>query len=116
MAEVASEELGAWQVAHAALVELSRSRAGLDFDEGRWLLSARRSQAHARLGYGSFTEYIERLFGYSPRLTHDKLRVAEALASLRRSGFGAERGAANAGISRRHALQLLTEHAWQRSA
>jgi hypothetical protein len=80
MAEV--EEPGEWQAAHAALVELARTRAGLDYDEGRWLLSARRSQAHARLGYGSFTEYIERLFGYSARLTHDKLRVAEALESL----------------------------------
>jgi hypothetical protein len=80
MAEV--EGPGAWQAAHAALVELARTRAGLDYDEGRWLLSARRSQAHAQLGYGSFTEYIERLFGYSPRFTHDKLRVAEALESL----------------------------------
>jgi hypothetical protein len=82
MAEGAAEKPGDWQVAHAALLELARSRAGLDFDEGRWLLSARRSQVHARLGYGSFTEYIERLFGYAPRLTQDKLRVAEALENL----------------------------------
>ena len=68
MAEGAAEKPGDWQVAHAALLELARSRAGLDFDEGRWLLSARRSQVHARLGYGSFTEYIERLFaGPTPR-------------------------------------------------
>jgi RuvA, C-terminal domain len=37
---------------------------------------------HRQLGYGSFTEYIERLFGYAPRVTHDKLRVAEALERL----------------------------------
>ena len=31
-----------WQEAHAALVRLARSRAGLDFDEGVWLLAALR--------------------------------------------------------------------------
>ena len=71
-----------WELAHAALVELARERAELDFQEGPWLLAARRANAHRELGYGSFSEYIERLFGYAPRLTHDKLRVAEALESL----------------------------------
>jgi len=73
---------GRWQAAHAALVELARERAGLDYEEGLWLLTARRAQAHRELGYGSFTEYIDRLFGYAPRLTHEKLRVAEALETL----------------------------------
>lgn len=73
---------GEWQAAHEALVELASSRPGLDFEEGRRLLAARRSGAHVRLGLGSFAEYIERLFGYAPRLTHEKLRVAAALESL----------------------------------
>jgi hypothetical protein len=30
----------------------------------------------------SFVEYAERIFGYGPRLTQDKLRVAESLESL----------------------------------
>ena len=71
-----------WRVAHDALVRLAHSRAGLDFDERQWLLAALRSGAHRRLGYGSFAEYIERLFGHAPRLTHDKLRVAKALETL----------------------------------
>lgn len=71
-----------WQTAHAALVELARERAGMDFEEGEWLLTARRAQVHRRLGYGSFTEYVHRLFGYAPRVTHEKLRVAEALRCL----------------------------------
>jgi hypothetical protein len=37
---------------------------------------------HARLGYGSFREYVERLFGYGARVVQDKLRVAEALEGL----------------------------------
>ena len=72
-----------WQVAHEQLLRLARRRAGLDLDEGRWLLVAFRTGAHVRLGHGSFAEYVERVLGYAPRLTHDKLRVAEALETLR---------------------------------
>jgi hypothetical protein len=55
-----------WQEAHAALIRLARSRAGLEFDEGVWLLAALRSDAHVWLGYGSFVEYAER-FSAMPR-------------------------------------------------
>jgi hypothetical protein len=72
----------AWRGAHEALVRLAQTRAGLDFEEGRWLLAALRAGTHLRLGYGSFKEYSERLFGYGPRVTQEKLRVAEALEEL----------------------------------
>jgi hypothetical protein len=71
-----------WQAAHEALIRLARTRAGLDFEEGEKLRTAERARVHERLGYGSFVEYIERLFGYSPRLTLEKLRVAQALDGL----------------------------------
>ena len=71
-----------WRRAHEELVRLAAKRAGLDFEEGRWLLRAFRSGAHVELGYGSFNEYAERLFGYGPRLTQEKIRVAEALEGL----------------------------------
>lgn len=74
--------VGSWQRAHQELVGLAAKRAGLDFIEGRWLLRALRAGAHRELGYGSFNEYAERLFGYSARLTQEKLRVAEALEAL----------------------------------
>jgi hypothetical protein len=45
-------------------------------DEGRWLLVAVRTAAHLHLGFGSFSEYVERSFGYKPRSTQEKLRVA----------------------------------------
>ena len=77
-----SDPRGSWLHAHEELVKLAKRRAGLDFEEGRWLLCALRGEAHARLGFGSFTEYVERLFGYSPRQTREKLRVAEALEAL----------------------------------
>ena len=57
----------AWRQAHEELVRLAAERAGLDFEEGRALLRAYRSAVHARLGYASFNEYTELLFGYGPR-------------------------------------------------
>src|SRR6185295_17265896 len=71
-----------WVRAHAALSRLARERAATDAEEGRWLLRAFRSAAHVHLGFGSFNEYIERLFGYKPRSIQGKLRVAEALEEL----------------------------------
>ncbi|MBK7582353.1 MAG: hypothetical protein IPI67_19370 [Myxococcales bacterium] len=46
------------------------------------MLRARRAQAHRALGFSSFAEYIARLFGYTPRWTAERLRVAEALEHL----------------------------------
>jgi len=80
--ETTNGETPTWEQAHATLVGLAKRRAGLDFDEGKWLLLATRARVDRRLGYGSFVEYIERLFGYAPRLTQEKLRVAEELEDL----------------------------------
>jgi hypothetical protein len=82
-----------WAEAHAALSRLAHERAALDAEEGRWLLCAWRSAAHLHLGYGSFAQYIERLFGYKPRTTQEKLRVAEALETLPRLARALEAGA-----------------------
>ncbi len=71
-----------WVRAHTALSRLARERAVADAEEGRWLLRALRSAAHMHVGCGSFSEYIERLFGYKPRTTQEKLRVAEALEGM----------------------------------
>ncbi|HKO94975.1 MAG TPA: HNH endonuclease [Polyangiaceae bacterium] len=76
------DEESPWIVAHRALSRLARERAAADAEEGRWLLAALRSSAHVHLGFGSFSEYIERCFGYKPRSTQEKLRVAEALEEL----------------------------------
>ncbi|HEX6273476.1 MAG TPA: HNH endonuclease [Polyangiaceae bacterium] len=80
-----AEEDETWQRAHDELVRIAETRTRLDSDEGRWLVVAAREGTHARLGYASFVEYIERLFGYSPRFTLERLRVAEALERLPRT-------------------------------
>jgi hypothetical protein len=103
-----------WQDAHRALVRLARSRAGLDFDEGVWLLAALRSEAHLRLGYGSFVEYAERIFGYGPRFTQEKLRVAESLESLPELGQALRDGVASWSSVREltRVATPQTERAW----
>jgi hypothetical protein len=71
-----------WQCAYEELVRVAKARAGLDWQEGRSLLAALRAGVHLHLGYGTFAELVERLFGYKPRWTEERLRVAEALESL----------------------------------
>jgi hypothetical protein len=103
-----------WQAAHDALVRLARTRAGLDFEEGRWLLAAQRARVHDRLGYGSFLEYVARLFGYAPRLTQDKLRVAEALETLPQLAQALRDGKASWSCAREltRVATTDTERAW----
>jgi hypothetical protein len=80
--EAVARTVVSWQRAHEELLKIAKKRAGLEFEEGRWLLQAFRARVHAELGFGSFQEYAERLLGHSPRLTLEKLRVAEALEEL----------------------------------
>jgi hypothetical protein len=73
-----------WQSVHDQLSRMARERARFDCDEGRLLLRALRAHVHLHLGFASFAEYIERTFGYAPRWTHERLRVAEQLEVLPR--------------------------------
>jgi len=43
---------------------------------------ALRSGAHLALGFASWVQYIENLFGYTARWTSERMRVAEALEQL----------------------------------
>ncbi|RYZ03691.1 MAG: hypothetical protein EOO73_26915 [Myxococcales bacterium] len=112
------EAKASWQIAHQALEAHAKTRAQLDFEEGALLLAARRSNVHGHFGYGSFTEYVERLLGYAPRVTHDKLRVAEALQRLPETARGLRRGT----LKYSHARELTrvatpkTEGIWLESA
>ena len=61
-----------WIRAHEELSRLAKARAALDAEEGRWLLCALRSGTHLHLGFASFAEYVEHLFGYRPRSTGER--------------------------------------------
>jgi HNH endonuclease/RuvA, C-terminal domain len=103
-----------WMRAHEALSRLARQRAAADAEEGRWLLCALRSAAHVHLGHASFSQYIERVFGYSPRSTQEKLRVAEALEQLPRLARSLETGALSWCAAREltRVAVAATEQAW----
>ena len=113
-----SGEAPAWQQAHEKLVTLAEKRAGRDADEGRSLLEALRSGAHVRLGYGGFTEYVERLFGYSPRFIQERLRVAEALEELPELHAALSSGALNWSVVREltRVATAKTEGEWLAAA
>jgi hypothetical protein len=101
-------------IAHEALSRLARERAAADAEEGRWFLAALRSGTHVHLGFGSFAEYVERLFGYKPRSTQEKLRVAEALEQLPSTARALERGALSWSAARELTRVAVaeTEHEW----
>jgi hypothetical protein len=103
-----------WLVAHEALSRLARLRAAADAEEGRWLLRALRSAAHLHMGFGSFAEYVERLFGHAPRSTQEKLRVAEALEALPALAHALETGQLNWSAVRELTRVAVpeTEDAW----
>jgi hypothetical protein len=71
-----------WQDIHKQLVRLAKQRAGQDFEEGQWLLRGMKAGIHIALAYGSYFEYVERVFGYTPRIAADRIRVAQALEQL----------------------------------
>jgi hypothetical protein len=103
-----------WMRAHRVLSSLARQRAAADAEEGRCLLAAPRSAAHAHMGFASFAEYIERLFGYNPRTTQEKLRVAEALERLPALAAGLENGKPNWSCAREliRVVTAATESEW----
>jgi hypothetical protein len=78
------------------------------------LLLGLRTGVHTHLGYGTFAEYVERLFGYKPRWTEERLRVAEALETLP----AVEQSLRNDALSWSAARELTrvataeSEHAW----
>ncbi|MFO7179456.1 MAG: hypothetical protein DIU78_012220, partial [Pseudomonadota bacterium] len=81
-----------WVLAHGELERLAKERAELDGREGVALLRAYRAGVHRHLGYASFAQYVENLFGYSFRTTDDKLRTAMALEELPELGKALNEG------------------------
>jgi HNH endonuclease len=71
-----------WKKVHAELTRLAGAKGAYDAEEARWLVEARRQRVHEALGFATLLEYLERLFGYGPRLASERLRVAEVLTQL----------------------------------
>src|SRR5688572_1418821 len=71
-----------WEDVHAALCRLAHDKAKYDLEEGEWLIEAERLRVWEEIGIGTYVEYCERIFGYSPRTSIERLRVAKALREL----------------------------------
>src|SRR5688572_2953945 len=83
-ARASERKVPAWEKADQALRSIARRRAALDAEEAEWLVRARDAQVHKHLGLSTFIAYMERVLGYGPKAAQERLRVAEALATLPR--------------------------------
>src|SRR5438270_12870314 len=87
------QDLVDWRRAHQELSRIARERAAHEHEEAKWIMVALRSDTSVHLGYGTFLEYLERLFGYTPRQAEERLRVAECLEDLPALGAALRDGA-----------------------
>ena len=71
-----------WQHVHEAMCRLARDKASYDAEEATWLVEVDRLRVWEEMGLGSFVEYCERILGYTPRTSIERLRVAKALQGL----------------------------------
>jgi hypothetical protein len=67
---------------HERLGRLAKEKAVFEAELGRSLLLGEREAVHRHLGFATYAEYLERLFGFSPREVKERLRVARALEEL----------------------------------
>ena len=103
-----------WREADRQLRRMAARRGEVDAEEARWLLAAQRAAVHRHLGFGSFAEYVERILGYAPRTTRERLRVAEALERLpaTRDALASGRVAYSAVRELSRVATTKTEDAW----
>ena len=73
-----------WRTVDRALRAIAAKRAGLDAEELCLLREAEALQIWRPLGMVSALDYLERVFGYTPRVAEERLRVARALGELPR--------------------------------
>jgi hypothetical protein len=73
---------GEWQDVDRELRSIARQQSGLDAELMRVLREAERVRLWQHLGCVSMMEYLERVFGYSPRVAQERLRTARKLEEL----------------------------------
>ena len=83
-----------------ALRTLAKRRASLDVEEARWLRLGEQHRAWRKLGYVHAHEYLEDVFGYSPRTATERLRVARELGELPSMEAALEAGELNYSVVR----------------
>lgn len=100
------------------LRKIAARRAGLDAELSRWLRRADEQRIWNVLGYVHALEYLEEVFGFSPRAARERLRVASELARLPAFESALAVGELSYGIVRELTRVATpdTEHRWLRAA
>jgi hypothetical protein len=95
------------EVNESSAVEIDRNlrtiatrRAGLDAELARWLRRADQQQIWNQLGYVHALEYLEDVFGFTPKSGRERLRVAVELGELPAFESALERGIVSYGVVR----------------
>ena len=65
-----------WKKVHAELTRLARAKGEYDAEEAGWLVEAVRLRVHEQVGYATALEYLDRLFGYGPRMANGECQVS----------------------------------------
>ena len=71
-----------WREVDRKLRSIAKRRAGLEAEGAHWLREAERLRLWREIGYVSMLEYLEDVFGYTPHVALERLRVARALDEL----------------------------------
>ena len=81
-----------WANVDQKLRGIARRRAALDVEEASLLRWAEELKLWRAFGFGSLVEYMERVMGYAPHTSTERLRVARALGELPLIAEALERG------------------------
>ncbi len=103
-----------WREVDATLRTIAKRRAGLDAEEAKWLVEARRAEVHRHLGFATMQEYLERVLGYGPHAASERMRVAEELEQLPEMRAALGEGRVNYSATREltRVVTPNTEAAW----
>ncbi|HEX7700091.1 MAG TPA: HNH endonuclease [Kofleriaceae bacterium] len=80
--ELPMDARNTWQSIDRELRSIAKRQRALDAEEAELLCRASREQVWRKFGCATMLEYLELIFGYAPKVGHERLRVAIAIDEL----------------------------------
>ena len=80
--EMMTDARSSWQSIDRELRSIARRQRALDAEEAELVCRASREQVWRKFGCATMLEYLELIFGYAPKVGHERLRVAIAIDEL----------------------------------
>src|SRR5262249_19025322 len=81
-----------WREVDCELRTIAKQRRALDASEAYWLCEAERLEIWRELGHVSLLEYLEQVFGYTPHVALERMRVARVIDVMPELGEALEHG------------------------